>query len=271
VIPILLALAAIQTDASAQAAADEARFRTCSELVRTSPERAVEAANAWRIEGGGFHARQCLGLAYVALDRWAQAAALYEEAARDADTAQDPRRADLWAQAGNAWLAAGEATRAVLALDAALATTNLTDELRGEVHLDRARAMVSLGDDGGARRDLDRALQLVSGDPFAWYLSAALARWENALPRAQTDIARALQLAPDDPEVVLLAGTIAGQAGNMAEAERLYRQVAEGAPDSEAGRQARASLETLREVEVDAPAAPAPAQTPPSAATESPH
>ena len=259
-IPILLALAAAQSDPSAQAAADEARFRTCSELVRTSPERGLEAANAWRIEGGGFHARQCLGLAYVALDRWAQAAAVYEDAARDAASAQDPRSADLWVQAGNAWLAAGEATKAVLALDSALATTNLTDELRGEVHLDRARAMVSLGNDGGARQDLDRALQLVPGDPFAWYLSAALARRENALPRAQTDIARALQLAPDNPQVALLAGTIAGRAGNMAEAERLYRQVAEGAPDSEAGRQARASLETLREVEVPAP--PTPEQTP---------
>jgi hypothetical protein len=51
----------------------------------------------------------------------------------------------------------------------------------------------------------------------------------------------------------------------MAEAERLYRRVAESSPETEAGRAAAASLATLREVEVDAPAAapPPPATLPP--------
>ena len=149
------------------------------------------------------------------------------------------------------------------AFDAALATPNLTDALRGEVHLDRARARVAQDDVAAARAEIDRALQLVPADPFAWYLSAALARRQNDLARAGTDIARARQLAPDNPDVLLLAGTLAGLAGNMAEAERLYRQVAEGAPDSDAGRAARDSLATLREVEVPAPAAPAPAPAQP--------
>ncbi len=73
------------------------------------PKRAVAAANAWRAEGGGLPPRQCLGLACVALERWAPAATAFEQAARDAEAAQDPRRADFWVQAGNAWVAAGEA------------------------------------------------------------------------------------------------------------------------------------------------------------------
>ena len=241
-------------------AATVARFRECAGLAGSAPDRAVESANAWRLQGGGLYARQCLGLAYVALERWAPAAAVYEQAARDAG-AGDARAADFWVQAGNAWLAAGEPTRAVLAFDAALATTSLSDELRGEVHLDRARALVALGNDAGARQDIDRALRLVASDPFAWYLSAGLARRQNDLARAQADIARALELGRDNPDIALLAGTIAGQAGNMVEAERLYRRVAEAAPDSEAGRQARDSLATLREVEVPAAAA---ANSPPT-------
>ena len=255
-IPILLALAAAQT-AAPEANADS-RFRSCTALVRTAPERAIEFASGWRVQGGGIDARQCLGLAYVALERWPEAATMYEQAAREAQLAQDARVADLWVQSGNAWLAAGEAAQAMAALDSALATQNLTPELRGEAHLDRARALVESGDAGGARRDLDRALELVPADPMAWYLSAALARRNDDLPRARTDIARAMQLAPGNPDVMLLAGTLAGLAGDMAEAERLYRQVAEAAPDSEAGRTARASLETMREVEVDAPAPPTP-------------
>jgi tetratricopeptide (TPR) repeat protein len=259
VIPLLLALAAAQSAAAAAPADDpaEARLRACTALVRSDPERAVEAASGWQVEGGGVDARQCLGLAYVALERWPEAASVYEQAARDAEVASDPRRADLRVQAGNAWLAAGDAGRALAALDGALATPNLTDPLRGEVHLDRARALVALGNDSGARQDLDRALQLVPADPFAWYLSAALARRQSDMTRAQADIRRALELAPDSPDIGLLAGTLAGLAGNMAEAERLYRQVAQAAPDSEAGRAARASLATLREVEVEAPAAAA--------------
>lgn len=294
-IPILLALAAVQTSpapplippdprrsptperqatpAPAQGAEPEVppeiagRYRACLDLIRAAPERAIEMASAWRVEGGGIYARQCLGLAYVALERWEPAATTYEQAARDAQAANDPRRADFWVQAGNAWLAGEEPTRAVLAFDAALATPNLTNALRGEVHLDRARAMVALGNLATARQDIDRTLQLVASDPFAWYLSAALARRENDLDRAQTDIRRALELAADNPDVTLLAGTIAGQRGDMEEAERLYRRVAEGAPNTEAGRAAQASLATLREVEVDAPAGasppqPAPAQQP---------
>jgi tetratricopeptide (TPR) repeat protein len=223
---------------------------------------AVTAANVWHDQGGGASARQCLGLALIALDRWEPAATAFEQAAREAEGARDPRGADFWAQAGNAWVAAGDGRKALAALDAALLSPSLTDELRGEVYLDRARAKVALADNQGARGEIDRALQLVPNDPFAWYLSAALARRENDLSRAAADIGHARQIAPDSPDIVLLAGTIAGLVGNMAEAERLYRQVAQQAPDSDAGRQAAASLATMREVEAPA-ASPPPGPTPP--------
>ena len=269
----LIALAALVQDVPASPpapapqsdsaeAVDQARFAQCSGMIRVDAARAVEMANAWRLAGGGLYARQCLGLAYVAQQRWAEAAAVYEEAARDADIVRDDRRADLWVQAGNAWLAGGEPTRAILALDAALATGDVSEELRGEVHIDRARARVALDNPAGARTDLDRALQLVPADPFGWYHSAALARRQGDLARARADIGRAMELAPDNPDVALLGGTIAGEAGDMAEAERLYRAVTEGAPDTDAGRAARESLATLREVEV--PEAPTPAPDPQS-------
>lgn len=248
------------------ATAADARFRACAGLARSNPGQAVEQAQAWVAEQGGVPARQCLGLALVGLQSWAPAATVYEQAARDAEAQNLAVRADLWVQASNAWLAAGENGRALQAIDAALATPNLTAELRGEAQVDRARAQMALGHADLARQDLDRALQLVPADPFAWYLSAALARRDNDLARARADIARAVQLAADDADVTLLAGTIAGLSGNMVEAERLYRRVVQIAPDSDAGRAAAASLATMREVEVPAPATAAPAQpvtTPP--------
>ncbi|MGQ0659741.1 MAG: tetratricopeptide repeat protein [Sphingosinicella sp.] len=220
----------------------EGRYRACVARVRENPEQAIQAASTWRVDGGGIYARLCLGLAYVALERWGPAATVYEQAAAEAQNAGDIRRADFLVQAGNAWIAAGQPTRAVLALDAALATTNLTDELRGEVHLDRARAMVALNNLAAARQDIDRAGSLVPGDPMVWYLSAELARRESNLARAETDIQRAMSLAGDNPDIVLLAGTIAGQRGDRARAEALYRRVAQQAPNTDAGRAAAASL-----------------------------
>ncbi len=261
-IPILAA-AGLQAAPPPPADAEtEARYRACVAQVRADPEAAVTTANGWRIVGGGYYARQCLGLAYVALERWGEAAAQFEEAARTVGP-HDPRAADFQVQAGNAWLAAGEGTRAIQAFDAALASGALTGQMRGEVRLDRARALVALGSLDGARQDLDEALRLVPEDPMAWYLSAGLARRQRDTARAAADIARARALAPDDPDVLLLAGTIAGDAGNMAEAERLYRQVASAAPDSRAGRAAREALATAREIEL-------PAQPPPAAAAPPP-
>ena len=175
-------------------------------------------------------------------------------------------------QAGNAWLADGEGQRAVTAFDAALrAGASMSEQLKGEVRLDRARALVALNRLALARADLDEALRLVPADPLAWYLSAALARRANDLPRARTDIARARQLSGDDPDILLEAGTIAGRSGDMVEAERLYREVVRVAPTSDAGRAAAAGLpevgSSAAQGQVAAPAAPAP--TPPPPAPES--
>jgi tetratricopeptide (TPR) repeat protein len=272
------AFAALQIFPTATPAApqsDNDRLRACVDLVRTAPQQAATEAQAWLEEQGArrLMARRCLGLAYAAQEQWATAATVYEQAAQEADAANDPGRAGFRAQAGNAWLAGGEAQRALQALDAALTTAGLDQRQRGEALLDRARAQVALGHADRARADLDSALQLVPGDGFAWYLSAALSRRSNDLVRAASDIARARQLSPDDPDILLLAGTILGQAGNMNEAYVLYRRVVELAPDSEAGHQATASLATVREFEEDAPApaaGAAPAQTPAPAPSRTP-
>lgn len=228
--------------AAAAPPSDEALFASCAALVRREPERAVTVANDWRIRGGGVLARQCLGLAYVALERWAPAAVVFEQAAREAETEQRPEHADLWVQAGNAWLAANEGAKARAAFDAALATTLLAPEMRGEVHLDRARALVALGDLGGARTDIDKGLELVPSDPFAWYLSAALALRQGDLPRARRDIAKAIGGAPDDAMLLLLAGNIAGASGEEEAARDFYRRSARAAPGSDTARAAEAAL-----------------------------
>ncbi|QPQ54658.1 tetratricopeptide repeat protein [Allosphingosinicella flava] len=235
----LLTAALLQT---AAVPAPDGAYKNCLAEVRSAPAKAVETASDWRVKGGGLPARQCLGLAYVALERWQDAAVAYEQAAREAEGTKTPAAADFWTQSGNAWLAMNDAVRARAAFDAALKIEGTAPELTGEIHLDRARAGVALGDMSGARADIDAGLKLVPGDPFAWYLSAALALRENALSRAEADIAKALALAPDDADVLLQAGTIAGKAGKSDEARGFYERAAKADPNSEAGRAASAAL-----------------------------
>ncbi|WP_335299785.1 tetratricopeptide repeat protein [Sphingomonas adhaesiva] len=178
--------------------------QACLAQARRDPARAEQVAR--NAIGGSARMRQCLGLALVGQDRFADAAAAFAEAARAAELAKDEAAADYWAQSGNAWLAAGEAAKARTALDAALAAGTLTDLQRGEAYLDRARALVATGDVKAARTDLDQALMNAADDPLAWLLSATLARRGGDLTRARADIAQALRRSPDDASVQLEAG-----------------------------------------------------------------
>lgn len=239
-IPFLLALAA-----AAQAPAPPSE-EACAALVRTAPEQAIAMAGDWRLKGGGIKARTCLGLAYARLERWAPAATAFEQAATEAEAARDPGRAHFWAQSGNSWLAAGDAAKARRAFDAALAVPGLGGELRGEVHLDRARTAVAAGDLVSARADIDQGLKLVPADPFAWYLSSALALREERPARAKEDIAKAVSLAPDDADILLQAGTVAGVSGEVVAAQSFYEKAARLAPASPAGKAAQAALAANR-------------------------
>jgi len=239
VIPSLLVLLMA---AATPAQSDESMYSQCVAIIKKDPANAAEQASQWLTHGGGFFARQCLGQAYAAQKRWQPAAIAFEQAAREADSQHDPRSADFWAQSGNAWLAADDGAKARAAFDAALALSTLAAELRGEVYLDRARAGVALNDLKGARIDLDKGLALVRSDPFAWYISAALAMRGADLPRAQKDIAKAVELAPDDADVLLLAGNVAGAVGDGDGARTFYERAVKAEPGTEAAKSAAAAL-----------------------------
>lgn len=226
----------------ADASITQQRHENCVALATRSPIEGANEAGAWRIVGGGYLARQCLGIAYANQQRWLPAATAFEQAAREAEVAKDGRAASYWAQAGNALLAGGEGAKARTALDAALALGVLEGLALGEVHLDRARALVAADDMTGARADLDRATALAATDPLAWLLSATLARRTRDLPRAENDIAKALQLSADDAQVRLEAGNIAASKGEEATARAQWNAAIVNAPDSPAAKSARAAL-----------------------------
>lgn len=183
---------------------------------------------------------RCDGVALAQAKRWREAAGAFEGAAKLLDGA---RAADLWTQAGNAWLAAGEPAKAGGALDTAMVMGVGADDLaKGELRLDRARAAVAAGDLEAGRTVLDQALALAPADPLAWLLSATLARRMGQPARAATDIAEALKRAPDDASVQLEAGNIAALAGDRERAKERWTEAARLQPEGDAGRAAKTAL-----------------------------
>ena len=235
----LAVLAAAAPDSNA------ARFADCVSLANANPAKALDEAGEWRIKGGGVLARQCIGLAYAALNRWQSAALAFEQAAKASEADGDGRSARLWVLAGNAALAGREAVKARAYFDTALASGILKGGEAGEAHLDRARARFAANDMKGARVDLDAALKLVPADPLAWLLSATLARGDGDLKRAQADIIEATKRAPDDASVANEAGNVAVMSGADEEARASWEEAVRIKPDSPAGKAAAAALAQL--------------------------
>jgi tetratricopeptide (TPR) repeat protein len=223
-----------------------APFQTCLDQAIESPDAGVAFAQKWRMEGGSFYARHCMGFAYARAERWTPAIVAFEQAAEEAERGGEMvQGARLWAQAGNAALAAGDVAKARTSFDAALAR-GLPDGLeKGEVHLDRARALVALGDMKAARESLDVALAQAPADPLGWLLSATLARRSGELRLAQAHIARAVQLSPDDSSVALEEGNVAILTDHADVARSAWQRAVKIAPESPAGKAAADNLTRL--------------------------
>ena len=221
-------------------------FQECLDQASDSPDQGVAFAQKWRMEGGSFYARHCMGFAYARAERWAPAIVAFEQAADEAERGGEmTQSARLWAQAGNAALASGDPAKARADFDAALAR-GLPDGIeKGETHLDRARALVALGDTKAARESLDTALAQAPQDPLAWLLSATLARRSGEMKLAQAHIARAVQLSPDDASVALEEGNIAILTDHADIARSAWQRAVKLAPAAPAGKAAADNLTRL--------------------------
>lgn len=211
-------------DPSAPMSMSEVRFNQCVDLAIDDPVSAIVEANKWRIEGGGFLARHCLGFAYAEQFNWPAATKAFAEAAREAEAAKDERSAKFWAQAGNAALAGANPAEALDYLSTALTRGNLEGLAKGEVHLDRARAYVALKDYPSAKTEFAAVQKLAPEDPLGWLLSATLARRMDDLVLAKADIGIAAKLAPGDPAIALEAGNIAYAGGDAESAKTNWQQ-----------------------------------------------
>ncbi len=222
------------------------RLAQCITASETDPAAAIEIANAWIAEGGARAARHCLGIAFFDARQYQAALTSFADAGTGADGAPDPAAAHLWALAGSAALAQGDASTARQYLDFAISQGNLAGLARATAHADRTKARVALGDMTGARTDVDAATRLVPDEGAFWLLSATLARRMADGPRAQADIQQAAALSPRDPAVALEAGNIAYLADNFEAARRSWESAVAIAPQSAVAVSARRRIADMQ-------------------------
>ncbi|MFI4999149.1 MAG: tetratricopeptide repeat protein [Reyranellales bacterium] len=215
------------------------RYTECMLLARQEPLKALPAAEKWKAEGGGLGARHCVALAMFESGRHVEAATQFEAIARDMGQERPGLRAQLWDQAGQAWIEAGQAENAAAAQSRAIDLTPDDPEL----WVDRGLSYAAMRAWPRAISDFDRALAIHANDVEVLVLRAAA--WRNAgnPARALADAQRALKIAPDHSEALLERGFASLAQGDKATASADFTKVLGLVPPgSDAARRAEAGL-----------------------------
>jgi tetratricopeptide (TPR) repeat protein len=148
-------------------------------------------------------------------------------------------RSQVFGQAAQAWMIAGDANRAYGAATIALTLAPQDAELL----VDRSVILASLRRFSDALEDLDAALALEPERAEAWVLRAAALRRLDRVDQAVQAVERALVLAPDNAEGLLERGILRQLRGDVGGAQTDWRRAIELAPDTMAADLAQQNLE----------------------------
>lgn len=244
-----IALALTLTGAAAGASAqgddetlEQQEYETCMRLTRVDPAQAFEHSLAWRDRGGGPAAQHCSAVALIMLGHEAEAAERLETLATGMPDDTPPGAvAEILAQAGLAWLDAGDASRARAVQSAAL---ELAPD-NPDILIDRATAYFATANYWEAIDDLNLALEVDRERTDAYALRASAYRHVDVFDLALEDADRALELDPQHPEALLERGALHRLLGNPDAARQdwlLLIRLHDGRPAAD---HARRNLELL--------------------------
>jgi tetratricopeptide (TPR) repeat protein len=217
------------------------RYQNCLSLANLNPTAALGVATEWSKAKGGAPADHCLAMALVELKRYPEAAARLDSLGRAPD--MGPLRASVFDQAGNAWMLAGDATKAVASFSAALTLSGNDADLYAD--LARAQAMRKAWSE--VESDLNAALAIQPGRVDLLILRASALTAQGKLKQAHDDTDAALKIRPNSAEALVQRGDIARAAGDVASARRDFQAALKIAGGGETADAARGGLAELDE------------------------
>lgn len=214
------------------------RYTECMKLARQEPLKALPLAEKWMAEGGELGARHCVAIAMFEAGRYPQAARQLEAMERDMGGERPGLRAELLAQAGQAWTEANQPEDAAKAQSKALALK--TDD--PDLWVDRGISYATLRQWPRAISDFERSLQLQAGNVETRVLLAAA--WRNAgdPTRAIAEADRALRSSPDHSGALLEHGFALLARGERTAANADFDRVLKLVPGTAEAKRAEAGL-----------------------------
>ena len=215
------------------------QYTACMNLAKTRPREAYASANAWYDRGGDQAAQHCAAIALFGMGDYVEAANRLDRLANGQGSGRNKLRADIYAQAGQAWLLANYPDKALVSQGNAIAL--VPDSV--DFLIDRAVTFAGIDRLADALRDLNRALQLAPRKHEALTLRATVLRLAKQPDRAAADIEQAIKANPNYPEAYLERGLQRKAAQPAAAREdfiKVLRLVPEG---SDLAAQARKQIE----------------------------
>jgi tetratricopeptide (TPR) repeat protein len=203
---LFLPFALLQAGQAPLLGGDPHRLESCVALIESDAPRAYEEGMAWAAETHEVGGYRCAAMALAAQGRNDEAARRFESLAGIIGPETTGVRAELFVQAGNAWLLAHDASRARSAFTRAIAVMQGDTEVMPDLLIDRARAYALEGDYRHAEQDLTQALDLRANDALALRLRAAARMHQNAFELAEADARAAVALEPTNVDALLMLG-----------------------------------------------------------------
>jgi tetratricopeptide (TPR) repeat protein len=237
---LLLPLLLQPCAAGAEVIEPQREYRACLALAQSKPEEGWEEAIAWQSLGGGDPARHCAALALIGLGKHEEAAKRLESLAQQSRR-EEAIRAEMLAQAAQAWGLAGNPDRALADLDTGLELVPGQPDLI----LDKAVLLAGLGHHPEVIELLSKLLKAQPNRVEALTLRASAQRLLDRTAEAKADIDRALELDPVFPDALLERGMIRRVGGDQAGARADWMKAIEIAPEGPAADSARRNIELM--------------------------
>lgn len=204
-VPLALAITPLAQAQTSAAYQERIRLDTCLGQIQLDPSEALERAQTWRLEGGGWPAEVCEARALIELgETQIGADILVSLAERQPVGMVDEESAELYILAGDTRFAVGLVDGAAAAYDAALALT--PDSI--PALLAHARLLADAGQWTALAVDADA---LITNAPYlaaGWRYRGQSRLGLGELDLAWQDMERAREQEPDDIPSLLLRGAI---------------------------------------------------------------
>lgn len=235
-------IAAFSTIVMPAAAIDnQAQYQACMSLLDRDPAGALDSAVAWEKQGGGDPARHCKALALIRTGQVEDGALELERVAEAMPQVKAPLAAELFAQAGQAWVKAGNPQRALYAQNQGLKLNPKDVELL----IDRALTYGAAGMYFEALDDLNVASDLVPDNPDVYAMRAAAYRQLENPDLAEDNIDQALRISPSHPGALLERGYLRRSKGDLEGARTDWLAVIQVMPGTDIANEAQKNIEKL--------------------------